>query len=196
MIVSSTSRGHEMLSGILKATPYSNIITAKSASEAKRKLTEDVIDIIIINCPLSDEFGLELAEEITEETSSAVALMVKSELSSQVEHRAEKFGAFVITKPLSRQVFYQSMKMLSATRKRMLGLQKENLKLKEKIEEIRLIDRAKHALIQYFNMSEPEAHRYIEKQAMDRRLTRREIAQSILKNYEISPNIKLDRRMK
>ncbi|MGB5824709.1 MAG: ANTAR domain-containing protein [Proteocatella sp.] len=185
MIVSSTSRGHEMLAGILKTTPYSNIITANSASEAKRKMAEDNIAIIVINCPLSDEFGLELAQEIAEETSCAVALIVKSELSDQVEHRAEKFGAFVISKPLSRQVFCQSMKMLSATRKRMQGLQKENIKLKEKIEEIRLIDRAKHALIQYLSMSEPESHRYIEKQAMDMRISRREVARSILKIYEI-----------
>ncbi len=185
MIVSSTSKGHEMLCGILKTTQYSNIITAKSASEAKRKLMEGEIDIIILNCPLSDEFGLELAEAITEETSSAVALIVRSDVLSQVEYKAEKFGAFVISKPLSKQVLHQYMKMLSATRKRMQGLQKENIKLKEKIEEIRLIDRAKHSLIEHLDMSEPKAHRYIEKQAMDMRITRKEVAQGILKIYEI-----------
>lgn len=185
MIVSSTSKGHEMLTGILKTTPYSNIITANSASEAKRKLAEDDLDIIIINCPLSDEFGLELAEELTEETSCAVALIVKNELSEQVSYRAEKFGAFVISKPLSRQAFCQAMKMLSAMRKRMQYLQKENIKLKGKIEEIRLIDRAKHALIQHMNMTEPEAHRYIEKQAMDMRISRKVVAKNILDIYQI-----------
>lgn len=185
MIVSSSSKGHEMLTSILKSTPYSNIITADNASEAKRKLAEDAFDIVIINCPLSDEFGINLAEEIVEECSSAVALIVKTELSAQVEHRASTFGALVIEKPISKQLLMQSIKMLSTTSKRIHNLQKENLKLKEKIEDIRIIDRAKHVLVQYLGMNEAQAHKYIEKQAMDMRKTRREVAQNILKMYEI-----------
>ena len=185
MIVSSSSKGHEMLASILKSTRYSNIITSDSASEAKRKLAEDAFDIVIINCPLSDEFGINLAEQIVEESSSAVALIVKSELSAQVEHRAEKFGVIIIEKPISKQLFIQSVKMLSSTSRRIQNLQKENLKLKEKIEDIRTIDRAKHLLIQYVGMTESQAHKYIEKQAMDLRITRREVAKNILKVYEI-----------
>ena len=74
---------------------------------------------------------------------------------------------------------------MSAARNRIVGLQSENVRLQSKIEEIRLVDRAKCALIQYLNMTEPQAHRYIEKQAMDMRTTRREIAQNILKTYEV-----------
>jgi len=50
--------------------------------------------------------------------------------------------------------------------------------------DIRIIDRAKCLLISYLNMSEQEAHRYIEKQAMDMRLTKRMIAEGIIKTYE------------
>ena len=184
MIVSSASMGEEMLGSILKSTPYSSMITAKSAAEARMKIREDNVGIVLINCPLSDEFGIDLAEEISRLSSSAVALIVKSELVDQVEHRTGKFGAFVIPKPLSRQVLLQSMKMLTATRKRIQGFQDENLRLRDKIDEIRLIDRAKHALIQYLGMSEPQAHRYIEKQAMDMRITRREVANTRLSMYE------------
>ena len=56
--------------------------------------------------------------------------------------------------------------------------------LEQKIEDIRIIDRAKCILISHLSMSEPEAHRYIEKQAMDMRLTRRKVAEQILKIYE------------
>ena len=66
----------------------------------------------------------------------------------------------------------------------MLNLQNENVRLQQKIQEIRMVDRAKCALIQYLHMSEPDAHRYIEKQAMDLRITRREVAEEILKTYE------------
>jgi len=73
---------------------------------------------------------------------------------------------------------------MAASHKRITGLKNENIKLQKKIEDIRLIDRAKCVLIQYLNMTEPQAHRYIEKQAMDMRITRAEVAQGILKTYE------------
>ena len=60
----------------------------------------------------------------------------------------------------------------------------ENSKLKQKIEDIRIIDRAKCILISYLGMSEQEAHRYIEKKAMDMRITKRAVAEGILKIYE------------
>ena len=60
----------------------------------------------------------------------------------------------------------------------------ENFKLQRKIEEIRLIDRAKCILIQYLQMTEPQAHKYIEKQAMNLRQSRVQMAESILKTYE------------
>ena len=66
----------------------------------------------------------------------------------------------------------------------MAGLRQENVKLQSKIEEIRLVDRAKCALIQYLSMTEEQAHHFIEKQAMDMRTTKREIAEGILKSYE------------
>ena len=55
----------------------------------------------------------------------------------------------------------------------------------EKIQEIRLVNRAKWALIQCLGMSETEAHRYLEKQAMDHRISKREAALQVLATYRI-----------
>ena len=66
----------------------------------------------------------------------------------------------------------------------MQSMQSENRRLVQKLEDIRVVDRAKCMLISYLSMSESEAHKYIEKQAMDKRLTKREIAERILKTYE------------
>jgi len=63
-------------------------------------------------------------------------------------------------------------------------LESENEVLKKKIEDIRIVDRAKCLLISYMNMSERDAHRHIEKQAMDMRASKRQIAESILRTYE------------
>ena len=57
---------------------------------------------------------------------------------------------------------------------------KENRRLQKRIEDIRLVDRAKCLLIECCGMSEPEAHSYIEQQAMNRRCPKREVAQGII----------------
>ena len=64
------------------------------------------------------------------------------------------------------------------------GVQKENVRLKKQIDDIRLINRAKYILMEYLSMTEAQAHRYLEKQAMDMRVTKAEVAKSILSTYE------------
>ena len=66
----------------------------------------------------------------------------------------------------------------------MAGLLQENRKLCRKIEDMGIVDRAKCVLIQVLKMTEPQAHRYIEKQAMNMRVTRRQVAEELLKTYE------------
>ena len=85
---------------------------------------------------------------------------------------------------MNRVIFWSALKLVNATYNKMYKLKRENNKLLHKIEDIRMIDRAKCILIQYLNMTEAEAHRYIEKQAMDMRATKRIIAEGILKTYE------------
>ena len=66
----------------------------------------------------------------------------------------------------------------------MLGIQHENIKLHKKLEEIRNVNRAKFALMQYLNFTEQQAHRYLEKQAMDLRVTKNEVALKVIKMYD------------
>lgn len=66
----------------------------------------------------------------------------------------------------------------------MRQLQEERDHLKQQMQEINLINRAKLVLMQVLKLSEPQAHRYIEKQAMDLRITKREVAEGVLNTYE------------
>jgi len=113
-----------------------------------------------------------------------VLLLVKGELADEITAKVEDYGVFVVAKPINRQVFWSTIKLITAFNKRMMGLQNENVVLQKKIEDIRFIDRAKCVLIEYLKMTEAEAHRFIEKQAMDMRVTKREVAISSLKTYE------------
>ena len=63
-------------------------------------------------------------------------------------------------------------------------MEKKTATIEEKMEEIRLVNRAKWLLIEELKMTEQEAHRYIEKQAMDRCVTKRVVAVQILSTYK------------
>ena len=63
----------------------------------------------------------------------------------------------------------------------MKALERKNIDLKKKMDEIRTVNHAKWVLIEYRNMTEEQAHRFIEKKAMDRRMSKREAAEEIIK---------------
>lgn len=184
LIVSGTDKGREMLTDLCRSSTFSQIAASSSGNEARRLFFGGSYDLLLINAPLPDEFGHELALAAVENSCAGVILLVKSELADEVAAKVEDEGVFVISKPISRSLFYQSVKLVSASQKRLLGLKKQAVQLETRIEEIRLIDRAKCTLIQYLSMTEPQAHRYIEKQAMDMRLPKVKIAESILNTYE------------
>lgn len=186
LIVAAAEKSAAMLSDLLCSGGTSRperIVICISASEARRRILESDFDLVMINAPLPDELGHDLALDIARSTTSGVLLLVKNDLADSVSARVEEDGVFVVPKPLSRPLFYQALRLVNAARMRVFGLQKENRKLQQKIEDIRLIDRAKCVLIATLGMTEPQAHAYIEKQAMNRRVTKREISESILKTY-------------
>ncbi len=185
LIVSSSPKSCDYLSGFIKESFTSDITISTDGSDARRTIGQKEFAVVLINTPLTDEFGHELAMFITEETSSGVLIIVKSEIADDLTSNVEDYGILTVAKPINRTLLYQSVKLAFSTHSRVIGYKRENIKLQSKIEEIRLVDRAKCALIQYLNMTEQQAHRYIEKQAMDMRMTKQDIALGIIKTYEI-----------
>lgn len=113
-----------------------------------------------------------------------VILLVKAEFYDEISARVEDYGVITVAKPISRTLFWNALKLAIAAHKKLKAIHNENTKLVQKIEDIRIIDRAKCVLVSRFSLTEPEAHRYIEKKAMDSRMTRRKVAEEILVMYE------------
>src|SRR5690606_21119762 len=97
---------------------------------------------------------------------SQVILVVKAEFFEEVSAETEEYGVLTVAKPINKTLFWYALKLARSAGSRLKNIQAENTSLKQKIEDIRVIDRAKCILISYLRMSEPEAHRYLEKQAM------------------------------
>ena len=184
LIISYAEKSTAFLCEILKEAMLDQISAVRSCGEARRMLLERDFDLVIINAPLQDESGEALSRDIVYKGTSQVILIVKNEFFEAMSAACESDGIMVVSKPLHAPSFWLVLKLASSTQRRLKRVQGENSKLRQTIEDIRIIDRAKCTLISHLSMSEQEAHRYIEKQAMDMRTTKRMIAEGILKTYE------------
>ena len=184
LIVSSSNKAREFFIEVLSRNSYGEVVTVTNGGEARRLLVERIFDLCIINSPLIDEFGDEFAKDIVSSSIGQVIIVVRNDIYDEISEKVEEYGIITIAKPMNRTIFWSVLKIANATYNKIYKLKKENNKLLQKIEDIKMIDRAKCILIQYLNMTESEAHRYIEKQAMDMRTTRKTIAEGILRTYE------------
>lgn len=178
-------RGEEKLRRLLSDMGVCLGSAAASAGEARRALACGGYGMVVINAPLTDESGLELAMELAGDSLLAVVLLVSAELIGMIYNPATEAGVLLAAKPLNPQLFQQTVQLAAAMRNRLLLVSRENQKLHQKLEEIRQVDRAKCLLIEHEHLTESEAHRAIEKQAMDARLPRAKIAKKILERYEL-----------
>lgn len=134
--------------------------------------------------PLPDDAGIRFAIDLGNAKGTVVLLCVRAELHDVIRERVSEYGVFTLSKPLSRPVLSLALNWMASTRERLRKLEKKTLSVEEKMEEIRLVNRAKWLLISELKMDEPQAHHYIEKQAMDRCISKKEVAEEIIKTYK------------
>jgi len=183
LIVTTSEKSSEFFSEVLAIAAIDQTTVLFTAGEVRRKLLEKDFDIVIIDAPLSDESGESLARNIAVKGLSQVILVVESGHFDEVSTVCQEDGVLVISKPVDKNLFWSALSLAKSTSSRLKRMRNENTKLKQKIEEIRIIDRAKCLLISNLSLTEQESHRFIEKQAMDLRTTKRAIAEEILKTY-------------
>lgn len=184
LLVSSSPKFNESMLALLPESRFYPVAAVSDVSSARRRLLESKYDIVIINAPLPDDFGTRLALNICDNCGTAVLLFVKAEHYPDINGRVSPFGVLVLPKPASSQTVSQSLQLLCGTRERLRRMEQKTASIEEKMGEIRIINRAKLLLMEQLKMTEKEAHRFIEKQAMDRCVTRITIAQSILSTYK------------
>ena len=111
--------------------------------------------------------------------SARVRALTLEEALAIHEASLERFGGHEMAAGLTIRA-----ERVPEMRRRLNGVRVENVRLRKKIEEIRLINRAKYILMEYLSMTEQQAHRYLEKQAMDLRITKIQVAENLLSTYD------------
>lgn len=163
--------------------PETALFCLKEGAEIRRELRKESVDLLILNTPLKEEQGIQLAGYAADTCDLPVIMMVGASTYDRTCEALDGKGILIFKRPMVPDDFIRSVRTALVLSERMQILRQERDRLSQKVEEIRLADRAKAVLMNNLKMSEAQAHRYIEKQAMDLRVSRREIAQNLLKIY-------------
>lgn len=182
-IIAKTIEGCQTISAAL--TELSADIQMCASDEKARVAEFSSYDAIVVSVPLQSEFGLDLVAEISRKTSVPIIVLARADIAEDVQSRIKFTGAFVLAKPFSKSVLMQTIKMAAIAKENINRLEREKSELRGKLDDVRTVDRAKCCLIQYLNMTEEQAHKHIQKMAMDTRRSQREIAEDILKTYSV-----------
>ena len=183
LLVSASANLNENLLGLLPPSKYLPVQTVGNVSAAKRALAERDFDFVIVNSPLPDGDGLRFSIDAGTEKNTVALLLVRGEQYPEFFDRSAEFGVFLLSKPLAKSSVLLALDWLASARERLRQTERKVLSVEEKMDEIRLVNRAKWLLISQLKMTESDAHRYIEKQAMDRCVPRRRIAEEIIQTY-------------
>lgn len=184
LIVSAQRTFNDAIMPFLPDFKFDPIKTVTSISAAKQSLAARSYDFIIINSPLSDGGGIDFATDASGLKTSVVLLLVRSDLYETTFGRVSPCGVYVLPKPTSKSIISQAIDWMTATRERLKMLEKKTVSAEEKIREIRTVNRAKWLLIENLKISESDAHRQIEKQAMDLCITKLAVAEKIIEAFD------------
>ncbi len=179
LLVSRDSKIISQISAFL-VPPLFELTTTSDFNEARRLATERTFNIIIADS--GDGYDTDFAINVAD-SYSTILLLVPNEHFDEISYRVEGYGILTITKPFEPFYLYNMMKIAIAVQYKVQVLSSQTTKLKVKMEEIKQVNRAKMLLMQNMNMSEQEAHRYIEKEAMDRGMKKTAISEEIIKTY-------------
>lgn len=169
---------------LLPAERFAPEFNVCSAREADYVLGEAAYDVVVIDGSIPWEAGRSLAAAAAEKGVAHLLLLAEAGDFEETAAFAAEHGYMALPSPPNPAVLKQSLGMMAISSVRLHELEEKAENLQAKMDELRLVDRAKLLLIQRFQMTEKAAHRFIEKNAMDRCVPRRVIAESIIRTYQ------------
>ena len=179
LIVSSSEQFNMVVKKVLPDRRFNVIEVRKSASAARRELLVREYDIVIINAPLQDGMGTDFVMDLVEKNSVGVLFAVPSELYCSANDHLIEYGVLTVSKPVKTEELERNIKLLVAMNDRLDRLKKKLVSVNEKLDELRLVSRAKLILVEK-GMSEKDAHEHIIREAMNRGLTKKQVAEEIV----------------
>ena len=171
---------------MLQEAGYTVCAEATNGEEAIALAHEHKPDLCILDVKMPVLDGISAAEKII---PLAPVLMLTAFSQRELIERARDAGVMAyVVKPFTISDLAPAIEIAMSRHLQMKSLADEVADLHERLETRKIVDRAKGILMKALNISEPEAFSWIQKAAMDRRLTMKDVAQAV-----ISPEAALDK---
>ncbi len=163
---------------MLTEAGYQIVGQASNGEEAIDLVKECRPDLAILDVKMPVLDGISAAEEIIH---IAPVLMLTAFSQKELIERARDAGVMAyVVKPFSITDLIPAMEIAMSRHKQMTSLANEVADLHERLEIRKLIDRAKGILMAALNLTEPEAFSWIQRAAMDRRMSMKEVALAVI----------------
>jgi two-component system, response regulator PdtaR len=163
---------------MLQEAGYTVVAQAANGEEAIALATEHRPDLAILDVKMPILDGISAAEKII---SIAPVLMLTAFSQRELVERARDAGVMAyVVKPFTIGDLVPAIEIAISRHTQMRSLAEEVADLHERLETRKIIDRAKGILMKALNLSEPEAFSWIQRAAMDRRLTMKEVAHAVI----------------
>ena len=150
----------------------------KKAVELARKLKPDLI-ILDIKMPEMD--GITAAKIIDDEKIAPVILLTAFSQSEIVERAKDSGVLAYLVKPVQESNLFPAMEIALSRWQEMQDVEDQLFKVKDSLENRKILDRAKGILMDAYNITESEAFRRIQKYSMSKRKTIKEVAEAIIR---------------
>lgn len=165
---------------MLEAENYHVVAEGKNGEEAVELAYKHKPDMIIMDVKMPVMDGIKASEIIRKFSDSSILLLTAY---SQKELVQEAKGAGVtayLVKPVSEEDLIPAVEIALSQREKMISLKQDVLEMKEKMEERKLVEKAKGRLMKQFSLSEDEAFKWIRNESMKRRVSLTKLAEQIL----------------
>ncbi|MCK8674505.1 response regulator [Rhodococcus sp. HM1] len=165
---------------MLREEGYDVVGEAGDGQRAVELAAELKPDLVIMDVKMPRRDGIDAASEIAERRIAPVVILTAFSQRELVE-RARDAGAMAyLVKPFSKSDLVPAIEVAASRFAEIRELEKEIAGLSERFEVRKLVDRAKGMLMEKHAMTEPEAFRWIQRAAMDRRTTMKQVAQVVI----------------
>jgi response regulator NasT len=159
---------------------------AGDGSEAVRLALELKPNLVLMDIKMPGTDGLQAAEILAEHKVPVVLLTAFS--SPELVERASEAGVYsYVVKPFNPSNLIPALRIALSLHERMSNAATEVDEITEKLETRKLVDRAKGLLTEKMKLNEPEAFRWIQKASMDRRLSMKQVAQTVIEQLAEKP---------
>lgn len=163
---------------MLTEAGYEVIAQAENGAVAIELAKEHKPDLAILDVKMPEVDGITAAEQII---SISPVLMLTAFSQRELIERARDAGVMAyVVKPFSINDLIPAIEIAISRHKQMKSLEAEVADIYERLESRKIIDRAKGILMKALNLSEPEAFSWIQKTAMDRRISMKEVAAAVI----------------